>query len=162
MRCAISRLYKHWRFSIVLSYKEDAKRKPVRIGTRSHISLALYYVHCLDTSRILDGVQKMLMDVLFPTGEQIGSIKQNQGERLECCRDHLFYDYSFTRKLKQQVLKEYVVNLQLVEQYQDGSYGGKGGRHLLKLGQIDEESHSKDWARLEDKQIRRWAKCSNP
>nr|POE92686.1 carotenoid 9,10(9',10')-cleavage dioxygenase 1 [Quercus suber] len=49
----------------------------------------------------------------------------------------------------------------MVEQYQDGSYGGKGGRHLLKLGRIDEESHSKDWARLEDKQIRRWAKCSD-
>nr|POE92683.1 carotenoid 9,10(9',10')-cleavage dioxygenase 1 [Quercus suber] len=47
----------------------------------------------------------------------------------------------------------------MVEQYQDGSCGGKGGRHLLKLGRRDEESHSKDWARLEDKQIRRWAKC---
>ncbi|KAK7838929.1 putative disease resistance protein rga4 [Quercus suber] len=54
------------------------------------------------------------------------------------------------------------VPVDMVEQYQDGSCGGKGGRHLLKLGQIDEESHSKDWARLEDKQIRRWAKCSNP
>ena len=46
-----------------------------------------------------------------------------------------------------------------MEQYQDGSCGGIGGRHIPELGRRDEESHSKDWARLKDKQIRRWAKC---
>nr|POE91954.1 hypothetical protein CFP56_33157 [Quercus suber] len=41
--CAISPLYKDWRFTIVPSYREDAKRKPVRIGTRSHMSLTLIF-----------------------------------------------------------------------------------------------------------------------